>query len=298
MTIIKRKEVLYLASNIITCDDALFTVYRGLRANYEQLQKYISFNHLNQPSSFINITELLRCNDRLDFNNLDERLFLPVIIQEGIPTINSIPIWERIEGEPTDVYEIFKQYRMMKTLNKTRTMYNLSLITNVAVSHLETIRRLYNWDYRVQAFDTYTTAERQLMLEQYRVEIEGKHLQMANKLAQQAFEFFENNESMITPKIALQMLDWAVKLERISTGMNPETRGTINGTERIQLNVQNNIANNSDTPPTPSNSGNKTEVEKLSDDKDRLSTMINILNDIGVLTQQNDDVVDVSYKEV
>lgn len=298
MSIIERKGVLYVANTITTCDDAIFNVYRGLRPNYEQLQKYISFNHLNQPSSFINITELLRYNDRLDFSNLDERLFLPVIIQEGIPTINAIPIWERIEGETTEVYELFKQYRMMKTLNKTRTMYNLSLITNVSVGHLETIRRLYNWDYRVQAFDAYTTAERQLMLEQYRVEIEGKHLQMANKLAQQAFEYFENNENMITPKVALQMLDWAVKLERISTGMNPETRGTINGTERIQLNVQNNIANNSDTPPVPSNNGNKTEVEKLSDDKDRLSTMINILNDIGVLTPQNDDVVDVSYEEV
>ena len=298
MSIIERKGVLYVANTITTCDDAIFNVYRGLRANYEQLQKYISFNHLNQPSSFINITELLRYNDRLDFSNLDERLFLPVIIQEGIPTINAIPIWERIEGETTEVYELFKQYRMMKTLNKTRTMYNLSLITNVSVGHLETIRRLYNWDYRVQAFDAYTTAERQLMLEQYRVEIEGKHLQMANKLAQQAFEYFENNENMITPKVALQMLDWAVKLERISTGMNPETRGTINGAERIQLNVQNNIANNSDTPPVPSNNGNKTEVEKLSDDKDRLSTMINILNDIGVLTPQNDDVVDVSYEEV
>lgn len=285
-----------MSTNIVAWDDRVFSVYRSLRANFEQLQKHISFNHHGQPNSFVNITELLRHNSDLNFANLDERLFLPVIIQEGIPTINAIPIWERIEGEPTEAYEIFKQYRMMKELNKTRTMYNLSLLTNVPVSHLETMRHLFNWNYRIQAFDAYTAAERQLMLEQYRVEIEGKHLKIANKLAEQAFRYLEENESMITPKVALQMLDWAVKLERITTGLNPDGKGTINGSERIQLNVQNNIANTGDNT-TSSSTSNKTEVEQTEEDKDRLATMVNILNEIGVLTPDS-SVVDVDYEEV
>lgn len=286
-----------MSTNIVAWDNTVFSVYRNLRANFEQLQKYISFNHHGQPNSFVNITELLRYNNELNFNNLDERLFLPVIIQEGIPTVNAIPIWERIEGEPTEAYEVFKQYRMMKALNKTRTMYNLSLLTNVPVAHLETMRHLFNWNYRVQAFDEYTTLERQLMLEQYRVEIEGKHLKMANKLAEQAFNYFKENESMITPKVALQMLDWAVKLERITTGLNPDGKGTINGSERIQLNVQNNIANNSDNNLSSGPTSNKTEVEQTEEDKDRLATMVNILNEIGVLTPDQ-SVVDVDYEEV
>lgn len=285
-----------MSTNMVAWDDRIFSVYRSLRANFEQLQKYISFNHHGQPNSFVNITELLRHNSDLNFANLDERLFLPVIIQEGIPTINAIPIWERIEGEPTEAYEIFKQYRMMKELNKTRTMYNLSLLTNVPVSHLETMRHLFNWNYRIQAFDAYTAAERQLMLEQYRVEIEGKHLKIANKLAEQAFNYFKENESMITPKVALQMLDWAVKLERITTGLNPDGKGTINGSERIQLNVQNNIANTGDNT-TSSSTSNKTEVEQTEEDKDRLATMVNILNEIGVLTPDS-SVVDVDYEDV
>lgn len=288
-----------MSTNILAWDDRVFSVYRSLRANFEQLQKHISFNHLGQPNSFVNITELLRCNDNLNFDNIDERLFLPVIIQEGIPTVSAIPIWERIEGEPTEAYEVFKQYRMMKTLNKTRTMYNLSLVTNIPVSHLETMRHLFNWNYRVQAFDAYTAAERQLMLEQYRVDIEGKHLKIANKLAEQAFRYLEENESMITPKVALQMLDWAVKLERITTGLNPTERGTINGSERIQLNVQNNIANNSDSNST-SVTTNKTEVEQTEEDQDRLVKMVNILSEIGVLPSNDGDkgVVDVVYEEV
>ena len=285
-----------MSTNMVAWDDRIFSVYRSLRANFEQLQKHISFNHHGQPNSFVNITELLRHNSDLNFANLDERLFLPVIIQEGIPTINAIPIWERIEGEPTEAYEIFKQYRMMKELNKTRTMYNLSLLTNVPVSHLETMRHLFNWNYRIQAFDAYTAAERQLMLEQYRVEIEGKHLKIANKLAEQAFNYFKDNESMITPKVALQMLDWAVKLERITTGLNPDGKGTINGSERIQLNVQNNIANTGDNT-TSSSTSNKTEVEQTEEDKDRLATMVNILNEIGVLTPDS-SVVDVDYEDV
>ena len=285
-----------MSTNMVAWDDRVFSVYRSLRANFEQLQKHISFNHHGQPNSFVNITELLRHNSDLNFANLDERLFLPVIIQEGIPTINAIPIWERIEGEPTEAYEIFKQYRMMKELNKTRTMYNLSLLTNVPVSHLETMRHLFNWNYRIQAFDAYTAAERQLMLEQYRVEIEGKHLKIANKLAEQAFNYFKENESMITPKVALQMLDWAVKLERITTGLNPDGKGTINGSERIQLNVQNNIANTGDNT-TSSSTSNKTEVEQTEEDKDRLATMVNILNEIGVLTPDS-SVVDVDYEDV
>ena len=285
-----------MSTNMVAWDDRIFSVYRSLRANFEQLQKHISFNHHGQPNSFVNITELLRHNSDLNFANLDERLFLPVIIQEGIPTINAIPIWERIEGEPTEAYEIFKQYRMMKALNKTRTMYNLSLLTNVPVSHLETMRHLFNWNYRIQAFDAYTAAERQLMLEQYRVEIEGKHLKIANKLAEQAFNYFKENESMITPKVALQMLDWAVKLERITTGLNPDGKGTINGSERIQLNVQNNIANTGDNT-TSSSTSNKTEVEQTEEDKDRLATMVNILNEIGVLTPDS-SVVDVDYEDV
>lgn len=285
-----------MSTNMVAWDDRIFSVYRSLRVNFEQLQKHISFNHHGQPNSFVNITELLRHNSDLNFANLDERLFLPVIIQEGIPTINAIPIWERIEGEPTEAYEIFKQYRMMKELNKTRTMYNLSLLTNVPVSHLETMRHLFNWNYRIQAFDAYTAAERQLMLEQYRVEIEGKHLKIANKLAEQAFNYFKENESMITPKVALQMLDWAVKLERITTGLNPDGKGTINGSERIQLNVQNNIANTGDNT-TSSSTSNKTEVEQTEEDKDRLATMVNILNEIGVLTPDS-SVVDVDYEDV
>lgn len=180
-----------MSTNIVAWDDRVFSIYRSLRANFEQLQKHISFNTSGQPNSFVNITELLMCNSDLNFNNIDERLFLPVIIQEGIPTVNSIPIWERIEGEPTEAYEVFKQYRMLKMNNKPRTMYNLSLLTNIPVAHLETMRHLFNWNYRVQAFDAYISAERQLMLEQYRVEIEGKHLKMANKLAEQAFSYFE-----------------------------------------------------------------------------------------------------------
>ena len=285
-----------MSTNMVAWDDRVFSVYRSLRANFEQLQKHISFNHHGQPNSFVNITELLRHNSDLNFANLDERLFLPVIIQEGIPTINAMPIWERIEGEPTEAYEIFKQYRMMKELNKTRTMYNLSLLTNVPVSHLETMRHLFNWNYRIQAFDAYTAAERQLMLEQYRVEIEGKHLKIANKLAEQAFNYFKENESMITPKVALQMLDWAVKLERITTGLNPDGKGTINGSERIQLNVQNNIANTGDNT-TSSSTSKKTEVEQTEEDKDRLATMVNILNEIGVLTPDS-SVVDVDYEDV
>ena len=285
-----------MSTNMVAWDDRIFSVYRSLRANFEQLQKHISFNHHGQPNSFVNITELLRHNSDLNFANLDERLFLPVIIQEGIPTINAMPIWERIEGEPTEAYEVFKQYRMMKELNKTRTMYNLSLLTNVPVSHLETMRHLFNWNYRIQAFDAYTAAERQLMLEQYRVEIEGKHLKIANKLAEQAFRYLEENESMITPKVALQMLDWAVKLERITTGLNPDGKGTINGSERIQLNVQNNIANTGDNT-TSSSTSNKTEVEQTEEDKDRLATMVNILNEIGVLTPDS-SVVDVDYEDV
>ncbi|MBQ8997731.1 MAG: hypothetical protein IJ086_03430 [Clostridium sp.] len=285
-----------MSTNIVAWDDRVFSIYRSLRANFEQLQKHISFNTSGQPNSFVNITELLMCNSDLNFNNIDERLFLPVIIQEGIPTVNSIPIWERIEGEPTEAYEVFKQYRMLKMNNKPRTMYNLSLLTNIPVAHLETMRHLFNWNYRVQAFDAYISAERQLMLEQYRVEIEGKHLKMANKLAEQAFSYFEENESMITPKVALQMLDWAVKLERITTGLNPAERGTINGSERIQLNVQNNVTSGGDNTST-SVTTNKTEVEQVEEDKDRLATMVNILSEIGVLTTDN-SVVDVDYEEM
>ena len=286
-----------MSTSMIAWDDRVFSMYRNLRKNFEQLQKHISFNTSGQPNSFVNVTELLLYNSDLNFDNINERLFMPIIIQEGIPTVNAIPIWERIEGEPTEAYEIFKHYRMMKMSNKPRTMFNLSLLTNIPVPHLETMRHLFNWNYRVQAFDAYMASERQLMLEQYRVEVEGKHLKMANKLSETAFKYFQENESMITPKVALQMLDWAVKLERITTGLNPSERGTIGGGERIQLNVQNNVTNGSDNTST-SVTTNKTEVERVEEDKDRLATMVNILSEIGVL-QQDSSVVDiVDYEEV
>lgn len=288
-------------TSVVAFDDKIHNVYLKLRANFEQLQKYISFNVSGQPNSFVNIGELMAQNSSLDFSNLDERLFMPIIIQEGIPTVNALPIWERLEGEPIEAYELFKKYRMLKELKKTRTMFNLSLLTNIPVSKLETLRHLFNWNYRVHAFDEYISSERQLMLEQYRVDIEGKHLNIANKLAKTAFDYLQENESMITPKVALQMLDWAVKLERITTGLNPDGRGTINGSERIQLNVQNNIANNSDHNLSSATTDPKTEVEQNEEDKDRLATMVKILSEIGVLSPDDeniDNVVDVvDYEE-
>ena len=82
-------------------------------------------------------------------------------------------------------------------------------------------------------------------------------------------------------------------------GLNPTERGTINGSERIQLNVQNNIANNSDSNST-SVTTNKTEVEQTEEDQDRLVKMVNILSEIGVLPSNDGDkgVVDVVYEEV
>lgn len=283
------------STDVVVINDKIHNVYLKLRANFEQLQKHISFNVNGQPNSFVNIAELICQNSSLEFSNLDERLFMPIILQEGIPTVNALPIWEKLDGEPVEAYELFKKYRMMKELKKQRTMFNLSLITNVPVSKLETLKHLFNWNYRVQAFDEYISSERQLMLEQYRVDIEGKHLNIANKLAKTAFDYLQENESMITPKVALQMLDWAVKLERITTGLNPDGKGTINGSERIQLNVQNNIANNSDNSVPNPGAMPKTEVEQSEEDKDRLAKMVNILNEIGVLLPEEDvsKVVDV-----
>ena len=266
-----------MGNNIVVSelDNNLIKAYRNIRSNFEELQKHISFNVSGQPNSFVNITELLRQNANLDFSNIDERIFMPVILQEGIPTVNAVPIWERLDGEPIEVYEIFKKYRMLKELKKQRTMFNLSLLTNIPVSQLEVIRHLFNWNYRVQAFDEYTTMERQLMLEQYRVDVEGKHLKVANELSDMAFTYLKENESMITPRVAMQMLDWAVKLERITVGLNPSNEGTINGSGRIQLNVQNNIANNSEGSTVVET--NKSEMEQHEENKDRLATMVNIL---------------------
>ena len=83
---------------------------------------------------------------------------------------------------------------------------------------------------------------------------------------------------MLTPKTAIQMIEVAAKLERLSAGM-ADAKSFSNGTP--QINISNNLASNGSS--ITNNSASAIISDDAQQNKDRLRQVLNIMNEIGVL---------------
>lgn len=277
---------------VMTWDKGQAAMMKKLKEYVIELQQNVPINEHDQPVGLINTGYLLSTGLLSPLEQLQKdppvHMVLPISYGDGIPAIYGVPVWEIMEGERAQYFDLFKQYRALKYTNGIRSVYQLYLQTKVPVSILETLKGAYHWQARAQAFDIYKATQEQQQLEITRRKLEGKHFKVAEKLFDQCTDYISKNVQMLTPKTALEWTKLAVQLSRISVGLQPDSPQAVEGSpDRIQVNINNSNGN-----------GGTHEIgQDAEDDKQRLTQILNVMQNIGILNQQP-QTVDAEYEDV
>lgn len=281
----------------LTWDKETLGMMKRLRRYVTQIQGTLPLDNLNRPMMLVNAKKVQDEGLIKDLETLIEEppkeLLFPVSRIEGMPTIYGTPIWEKLEGEPMEYFEVFKKYRELGAIttagphSKSRSIYSLSKNTNCNIKQLELLRQCYHWGERVRAYDDYMEEQQAIMIERRQREIQGRHSETARQLFNTCTKYMLENTEQLTPKMALEWAELAAKLERISSGMLPDKPGTTeNPTQQINI-------NNSDHNPNRTNDSHGTGVTgNQEEDKDRLTQLVNVMNKIG-LFESNVEVKDM-----
>lgn len=281
-----------------------FSTLRKIRSYVESLGVSIPKNGNNRPLKIVNVNTLIDTGLTVDSKHLvdypPEGLYLDVGFEDGFPTIDGIGIWNQIEGEPIECYNLFKAYRNMKSIEETRSISKLSKQTNVSPSMLEMIRRIFNWSYRVDAYEEFRQYERDQLLEERRIEVQGRHAKAAEKLFNISMDYIEKNANLMTPISVLKALEIAVKLERLSIGMSSDKRESIYNPSGSSINFSVNNIQSSGQSGSVVIGGRDIATGSTGDleqDQDSVAQILNIMDQIGIFNEK-DNVIEGEYQDV
>lgn len=271
-------------------DEGQIAMLTKLKRYSTQIQNMAPKDPSGRPLALANSQYLLQSGlvKPLDvlLTEQDPNLYLPISYLEGMPTIYGVPIWEQLEGEPIEYYELFRRYRTLIDDKGLRSVHKLSKESGVPVRNLELLRQAFFWQTRVSAFDVYRREEREYMLEFFRDEVQEKHRRTARELFDKCTKYILDNTQLLSPKTALDWAKLAVELERISVGLNPDKPGTIRDQGPTSVvNIQNNVGGV--TEHGTAVTGN------LDEDRTRLKQFIHVMNSIGIIQPKEVEEVEV-----
>ena len=284
-------------------DSTTVAMMKRLRRYVTQIQGTLPQDPQNRPLMLVNANEvqktgLLKSLEEIIEEPPNDMLF-PVSYMEGIPTIFGTPIWEKLEGENLTYFELFKRYRSLPKTHQTRSIYKLSQECGTPITHLELLRQCYHWGDRVVAYDLYLHEQQEIILEQRRKEIQGKHSKAASELFNKCTEYMIANIDKLTPKTALEWAEMAVKLERMSVGLQPDKPGMTDGNHSsgTTVNINNSqLTKNGDGSPDTTKQHGTGVTGNKEEDKDRLAQMVNVMQKIGLFETKTEvkDMEEVS----
>ena len=204
---------------------------------------------------------------------------------EGFPTVQGLPFWERLDGEPLPYYKIFKVYRDMElTTEGKRSFQKAAQRARIPVRVVEILSKVYHWRSRVKAFDLYRAIEQQQIRNTMIRDMETTHGKAAKTIFERCNSFLEDNAELLDPKTALAWLETAVKLQRLSLGLHPDKPSTpgesSDGRGHAPIYVNTMIANSGDGD----NQGLPAQPDQGKDGEEkRVREILEILHGAGVL---------------
>lgn len=227
--------------------------------------------------------------------NTNQALESPIPIEylEGYPTVNGIPLWERLENEPVELFKLFKTYRDMKLNQGLRSIQELSTLGNTSPAVCLCALKLFHWNLRCQGYDLYQALLKQHMKSTLVEELQDEHRKEAKELRQTAVRYLNANRELMSPKNAIDLLKVATELERLSVGLAPnKVDGTTAGNASPTVNIVNNMGSAS--------AGHLTGRGGAANG-DQLEAIITVLEKVGALNriEQHGDktVIDVTGGE-
>jgi hypothetical protein len=236
----------------------LSTEFRKLGQFVQELQRKIPQNN-GYYSCLVNPSVIAtRIPDWDTVADISEETFkkaqFPLETYSGVVTIYGIPIWERLQGERIDFYNIFKIYRDMRYglldsgeyMLLNRTIAGLAQMLNVTGNYLSFLAKVYNWTIRCAYYDKYMELEIVKRRTQEIQLLQNDHLKVAHKLVEDASAYLKANMKMLKPSEAISMLELGMKYSRISLGLCGDKPGTpASAGNAPTLAIFNNTTNNS-----------------------------------------------------
>lgn len=281
---------------LLQWDDAKTSLQHKLGDLVQYFQVGQPTNAENVPMSYIDPTVLapilldIQVPDDVP-NETVQQAITPIEFDEGFPAVAGIPFWERLDGEALPYYKLFKEYREMKYLSATRSISKLSDSCGMSGRQLNALSKAYHWQVRAKAYDKFKAYERALEKEKAIEKLESKHAKISNQLLDQAVDYLERHPEQLSPKIALQMVEMAMKSGRIAIGLNGDKPGMASsgssGSRTPAININNTVQTADQmlnvNAETPKSAGIEDKIRDNAKDMGQLQSVLHILNETGAL---------------
>jgi len=288
------------------------------------LQKQIAKNGEDEPVAYIDpIT--LQSDDALQ--NLTQQCIetrpedhtphdypeaiVPLQYYDGYPASpDGTPFWERLDCEPHAYFQLFKAYREDTHLNQlknkhttnkhvsARSLKRVSDRTDTELSVVQTLVRLYHWHERSKAYDKY---QKEQLDARRAAEIEymqDTHRAAAQKIFDKAMKWLEDHAEELGPKTALEWLQTAIELERLSLGLpkdKPQSLADQEHSDRrpwVQVNQQYNVEAKSSGDGNGNGGGFSSGTRE-----ERITAILETLHQARAIDVDPREVIDVECDE-
>lgn len=284
-------------NQMLVWDQSKASLQTKLGELVQYFQVGITTNADGIPMSYIDPTQILPHLMEVDVpDDLDDEIVesakTPIDFSDGFPTVEGIPFWERLEGEPVPYYNLFKEYREMKYVGMktengtlTRSIAKLSESSNMAGKHLNALARVYHWQVRVKAYDLYKSLERGLARQRDIELMENKHAKVSNQLLDQAVDYLLEHPEQMSPKVAIDLYKIAMSAGRLALGLNPDKPGSSSGSGGggTHISITNQNANSEGNVSQTNMDLSAVEKKTLenSQNMDNVQSILHILNASG-----------------
>jgi hypothetical protein len=284
----------------LTWDPGRYEFQRKLGNFVQYFQINLPTNAYGVPLQLIN--PMMLTDTLLDAETTDdvpdrvvENAIMSIDFEEGMPLADGVPIWERFDGEMVDYYNLFKQYKDMLYVGGTRALAKLSANTNIEGKNLAVLSKVYHWQLRCKAYDAFKRMEAQRK-RQYEIEkLESKHMEASKTLLEAGLKYLDDHPEQLNPKIALQMVQVAMKAGRLSLGLNADKPGS--GDSAPSININQTSSGGGDMSTTVEVGGQDSQQKEAP--LDYLQSIVHILDKSGALDQAKKGViVDAEYSEI
>lgn len=285
----------------------------SLQAKLGEMVQYFQVGIANNdglPRAYIDPTQIMPHLMEIEGpddlpNDVIDLAKVTIDFEDGLPTVDGVPFWERLEGEPIPYYKMYKEYREMKYVTPensngsfTRSIAKLAESSGMSGKQLNALAKVYHWQLRVRAFDKYKELEKQISRQRDVTNLESKHARVSNQLLDQAVDYLLNHPEQLSPKVAIDLADLAMKAGRLSLGLNPDKPGSSGGgssggTNVNIVNQNNSVGDNSSMQQVNMLDGLSPVERKTKEnaqDVSHLQSILHVLNQSGAFATAQDNV--------
>lgn len=284
----------------VSWDSGQYSIHKRLGDFVQYFQVNLPTASNGIPLKIINPTALM--SHMMNYENTDD---VPDIVLneateevdmfEGIPTIEGLPIWDRLDGESIPYYKLFKEYREMLYLEGSRAIAKLARNHDIQGKVLSVLSKIYHWYPRVKAYDIYKDMQLAKKRQFEMQKMTNRHIEAANKLLEQGLLYLEDHPEQLTPKEAIRMVELAIKSGRLSVGLSDRPATGQSSAANIHINTTNHTGAQ-DAVVANSNTTVQTGEKEI--DVSYTQSILHILDSSGALDEAKNKVIEAEFKEV